>query len=77
VPNAGLEPFVSRVSLALPALELARHVVFLVSGASKADAVAAAFGKDAKPDPHVPASMVGSHAERVTVLLDAPAAARL
>ena len=77
VPEAAHEPFVPRVSLALPALELARHVVFLVSGESKADAVGAAFGKDAKPDPHVPASMVASHTERVTVLLDAPAAARL
>jgi len=77
VPEAGHEPFVPRVSFTLPALGLARHVVFLISGASKADAVAAAFGKDAKPDPHVPSSMVASHAKRVTVLLDPPAAARL
>jgi 6-phosphogluconolactonase len=77
VPEAGHEPFVPRVSLALPALALARHVVFLVSGSSKADAVAAAFGPNAKPDPHVPSSMVASHAKRVTVLLDPPAAAGL
>lgn len=77
VPEAGHEPFVPRVSFALPALALARQVVFLISGSSKADAVAAAFGPDAKPDPHVPSSMVASHADRVTVLLDPPAAVRL
>jgi 6-phosphogluconolactonase len=77
VPEAGHEPFVPRVSFALPALELARHVVFLVSGASKAEAVAAAFGKNAKPSPHVPSSLVPEYAERVTVLLDPPAAAGL
>ena len=31
-----------------------RQIVFLATGESKADAVAAAFGPDAKPDPHVP-----------------------
>ena len=77
VPEAGHEPFVPRVSLSLPALALARHVVFLISGASKVDAVAAAFGKNAGPSPHAPASMVGEHAERVTVLLDPQAAAGL
>ena len=30
------------------------QIVFLATGASKADAVAAAFGDGAKPDPHVP-----------------------
>jgi 6-phosphogluconolactonase len=77
VPEAGLEPFVPRVSFSLAAVALARHVVFLVSGESKADAVAAAFGAGARPDPHVPSSMVALHAERVTVLLDPPAAAKL
>jgi 6-phosphogluconolactonase len=77
VPHAGLEPFVPRVSLTLASVALAQHVVFLVSGESKADAVAAAFGAGARPDPHIPSSMVASHAHRVTVLLDPPAAARL
>jgi 6-phosphogluconolactonase len=77
VPEAGLEPFVPRVSFTLAAVALARHVVFLVSGESKADAVALAFGSGARPDPHVPSSMVASHADRVTVLLDPPAAAKL
>ncbi len=52
--ESGLEPFVPRVTLTFPALAKARRVVVLVSGASKADAVAAAFGPDAPPDPHVP-----------------------
>jgi 6-phosphogluconolactonase/glucosamine-6-phosphate isomerase/deaminase len=51
--------------------------VFLASGDSKADAVAAAFGSGARPNPHVPSSMVASYADRLTVLLDPPAAAKL
>jgi 6-phosphogluconolactonase len=77
VPEAGLEPFVPRISLTLGRLAAARHVVFLVSGAGKADAVAAAFGPAAEPNPHVPASMLAPLAREVTVLLDADAAARL
>jgi 6-phosphogluconolactonase len=77
VPQAGLEPFVPRVTITLPCIALAKHVVFLVSGASKADAVAAAFGADAVSTPHIPSSMVAGAARRVTVLLDPPAAGRL
>jgi 6-phosphogluconolactonase len=77
VPEAGHEPFVPRVSLTLPALARARQVVFLVAGESKADAVAAAFGPDARPDHHVPASLLPPLADQVQVLLDPAAAARL
>lgn len=74
VHRAGLEPFVPRVSMTLPVLGGGKKVVFLVSGQSKAGAVAAAFGPDAKPDPRVPASMLAPFASEITVLLD-PAAA--
>lgn len=77
VPEAGHEPFVPRVSLTLSALANARHVVFLVTGEGKADAVAAAFGQGAEPDPHVPASLLVPLAKEITVLLDPPAAAKL
>jgi 6-phosphogluconolactonase len=73
VPEAGLEPFVPRVTLTFPALVNARQIVFLATGESKAEAVAAAFGPDAKPDPHVPSSLLASHAKDVKdvkVLLD-------
>jgi 6-phosphogluconolactonase len=77
VEHAGLEPFVPRVTLTLPGLALARQIVFLASGSSKADSLAAAFGPGAKPDPHVPSSMVVTVAKEVTLLLDAAAAAKL
>jgi 6-phosphogluconolactonase len=77
VPEAGLEPFVPRVTLTLPAITSARQIVFLVTGSGKADAVAAAFGEGARPDPHVPASLVAPKADQVRVLMDAEAAARL
>jgi 6-phosphogluconolactonase len=77
VEEAGLEPFVPRVSLTLSGLANAKQTVFLVTGESKAEAVAAAFGPDATPDPHVPASMVVPLANELKVLLDPAAAARL
>ena len=77
VLEAGLEPFVPRISLTFPALGHADRVVFLVSGEAKADAVARAFGPGAKPDPHVPSSLVPEFAEEVTVLLDPAAAQKL
>lgn len=77
VPDAGHEPFVPRVSLTLSGLANAKQTVFLVTGDSKADAVAAAFGPDAAPDPHVPASLLVPLASELTVLLDPAAAARL
>jgi 6-phosphogluconolactonase len=73
VPEAGLEPFVPRITLTFPALVNARQIVFLATGESKAEAVAKAFGPDAKPNPHVPSSLLASHAKDVKdvkVLLD-------
>jgi 6-phosphogluconolactonase len=74
VEQPGREPLVSRVTLTLPALASARRIVFLVTGAEKANAVAAAFGPGAKPEPHVPASLLPPLTDAITVLLDAPAA---
>jgi 6-phosphogluconolactonase len=77
VEEAGLEPFVPRITMTLPALASAREVAFLAAGDSKAEAIAAAFGPGAKPDPHVPSSMVAPLANEVFVLLDLAAAGRL
>jgi 6-phosphogluconolactonase len=74
VPEAGMEPQVPRISMTLPCLNAARHVVFLVTGASKADAVRRAFGDE--PDPASPAAHVRPPAGELTVLLDPEAAAR-
>lgn len=75
VEEAGLEPFVPRVSLTLPTINAAGEVLFLVSGAGKAEAVARAFGE--APDPDTPASLVSPASGSLTVLLDPPAAERL
>jgi 6-phosphogluconolactonase len=73
VPEAGMDPLVPRISLTLPALNAARHVVFLVTGAGKAEALQRAFGDP--PDPSSPAAHVRPPAGELTVLLDPPAAA--
>jgi 6-phosphogluconolactonase len=75
VPEAGMEPYVPRVTMTLPVFNAAREVVFLVAGADKADAVVRAFGGD--PDPATPASLVAPQSGSLTVLLDPPAAAKL
>lgn len=75
VEQAGLEPYVPRISLTLPVINAAREVVFLVTGEEKAAAVARAF--DAEPGPDAPASLVTPTSGRLIVLLDPPAASRL
>jgi 6-phosphogluconolactonase len=77
VPEAGLEPFVPRVSMTLPVLGGAQQVVFLATGDSKADAIARAFGPDAEPDPLTPSSLLVPEANAITVLVDEAAASRL
>ncbi len=75
VPEAGLDPFVPRVSFTMPLINAAREVVFLVSGEGKAEAMARAFG--APGDPATPASLVEPASGSLTVLCDAAAASRL
>jgi 6-phosphogluconolactonase len=77
VPEAGLEPFVPRVSMTLAAVAMAQRVVLLASGESKAEALAEAFGPDAEPDPAVPSSLLATVAKQLTVLIDPAAASRL
>jgi 6-phosphogluconolactonase len=72
VPEAGMEPQVPRISLTLPAINAARHVVFLVTGESKREAVRRAFGDS--PDSSSPAAHVRPTDGELTVYLD-PAAA--
>jgi 6-phosphogluconolactonase len=77
VEQAGHEPFVPRISLSLSAIASAKQVMLLITGAEKADAVAAAFGTDAVPNPHIPASLLPPLADDVIVLLDEAAAVKL
>jgi 6-phosphogluconolactonase len=72
VPEAGMEPQVARISLTLPALNSARRVVYLVTGAEKAEAVRRAFGDP--PDPASPAAHVRPPNGELTVFLDRAAA---
>ena len=75
VPLAGMEPQVPRISLTLPALNAARMVVFLVTGADKAQAMRRAFGDP--PERSSPAAHVRPPAGELLVLCDPPAAKEL
>jgi 6-phosphogluconolactonase len=70
-----LDPYVERVTLTPPALRAARRVVFLVTGAEKAEAVARALA--GPPDPSAPGSMVRSDGGETLAVLDQDAASRL
>jgi 6-phosphogluconolactonase len=76
VEQAGMEPYVPRISLTLPTINAARTVVFLVSGDGKADAVARAFG-GGEASHHAPGSLVRPHSGELVLLLDHAAAASL
>jgi len=68
---AGLEPFVERITLTLPALLSAKRIVFLVTGADKADAVRRGFREPVTPD--APASLLREGSVPIDVYLDASA----
>ena len=76
VPEAGMEPFVPRVTMTLAACALARHVVVLATGSGKAEAISKAFRADATPSFDAPASLLkGACAPgALTVMLDRAAA---
>jgi 6-phosphogluconolactonase len=73
VEMSGLAPFVPRISLSLPLINAAREIVFLVTGAEKAEAVARAH----RGDPSAPAARVAPGNGSVTWIMDAAAAANL
>jgi 6-phosphogluconolactonase len=75
VEQAGWQPPVSRISLTFPALNSARRVVFLVTGADKATAMKRAFGDPV--DPSSPGGRVRPVAGELLVLCDADAAKEL
>jgi 6-phosphogluconolactonase len=77
VPEAGLEPFLPRVTLTFAALSRAKRVLVLATGESKADPIAAAFAEDAPHTDAVPASLLAEHVEDIVVVLDEAAASRL
>jgi 6-phosphogluconolactonase len=70
---AGLEPFVPRVTLTLPAIAGSGLVVFLVTGETKAEAVRRAFAE--QPNEATPASL--ARGRRTLAVLDRAAAAAL
>jgi len=71
--EAGMEPFVDRVTMTRPTLAAARTMVYLVTGEGKADAAKRAFADE--PSPATPASLV--RGVETIVLLDRAAAAGL
>jgi 6-phosphogluconolactonase len=71
----GLEPWVDRVTMTMPEIRSAKRIVFIVDGASKADAVARAFGGEISPA--APASLVRLAPISIEVFLDHAAAAKL
>jgi 6-phosphogluconolactonase len=73
VAEAGMEPFVQRVTMTRPELAMARTMLYLVTGESKAEAVKRAFADP--PSPATPASLV--RGERTIALLDRAAAGYL
>lgn len=73
VARPGLAPWVPRVTMTLPLINAAREVLFLVTGAEKARAVARLIAEPAGRG--LPASLVAPASGALTVLLDHPAAA--
>ena len=73
--EAGLEPFVDRVTMTVPMLSAAAEVLFIVTGAEKAGAAERAFARP--PGPATPASLIRSSTGTTRVVVDQEAASRL
>jgi len=73
--EAGLEPFIDRVTLSLPTLCATGEILFLVTGEDKATAVRRAFAE--APDPSTPSSLVRAASGTTIALLDRAAAAQI
>jgi 6-phosphogluconolactonase len=73
--EAGLEPFVDRVTMSLPTLRSATEILFVVAGEDKADAVRRTFVEE--PGPATPASLIRADRGRTTAILDRAAAAKI
>ena len=71
--DAGMEPFVPRVTMTRPILSEARRMVYLAAGEGKAEAVKRAFADE--PSPATPASLV--RGQQTIAILDPAAAAGL
>jgi 6-phosphogluconolactonase len=71
--EAGMEPFVPRVTMTRPVLAAAQTMVYLVTGDSKAEAIKRAFAD--QPSPDTPSSLV--RGQRTVALLDRAAASLL
>jgi 6-phosphogluconolactonase len=70
---ARMEPFVPRVTATIPFLAESELMVYVITGADKADAVRRSFAEE--PSPETPGSLV--RGRRTVVLLDAGAASGL
>lgn len=73
--KAGMDPRIDRVTMTLAAIARADRVVFLATGAGKAEPVRRAFKEP--PSPATPSSLARSAAGTTTVLLDRAAATLL
>jgi 6-phosphogluconolactonase len=73
--EAGLEPFVPRVTMTPRMLANADLALFLVTGAGKADAARRAF--EEPPSDATPASLIRSRGGRTVAILDRAAASKL
>jgi 6-phosphogluconolactonase len=73
--EAGLAPFIDRITLTLPRLCDTRELLFLVTGPDKADAVERAFS--GTPSPETPGSLARAAGGTTTAVFDRAAAAKL